>query len=182
VFPEQFDGVFQRLNEIEASMFADASEDDDQWPSFTVGGLINDGLWGFLYPLLPTPHHKGERDAVRQRAVAAAVVYAVTTETPWENIPEVFGVGPSTARRRFLSWTDADLWRKLRMAAVATPHAGWAREVADAATTRAGNRAHGHDTPTDTRPTDPATDGATGGTDPHAGPTAPRYLEPRAAE
>jgi transposase len=100
----------------------------------SVQSVINDERWEFLGPLLPN---------LNPRAVLAAIVYAVTTDTPWEDIPEVFGVMPSTAQRRFGAWTDADLWRQLAVAATDTPHAQWVGAVAVAAIDRAGNRARG---------------------------------------
>jgi transposase len=110
--------------------------------------MINDDRWAFVDPLLPSRRRRPPADGqMSPRAVLAAIIYAVTTDTPWEDLPDEFGVTPSAAQRRFGAWTDADLWRQLAVAATDTPHAQWARTVADAAIHRAGNRAHGWPNP-----------------------------------
>jgi transposase len=110
----------------------------------SIQAVINDDRWAFVGPLLPNRRRRPPADQQNSpRAVLAAIVYAVTTETHWEDIPDVFGVTPSTAQGRFGAWTDADLWRQLAVAAIDTPHARWACTVADAAIHRAGNRAVG---------------------------------------
>lgn len=120
--------------------------------------MINDERWAFVNPLLPLRRHRpplnGRMDT---RRAFAAVVYAVTTDTPWHQVPNAFGgVRPSTVQRRFWSWTDADVWRQLAAAAVGTPHERWAHIVADAAIGRAGRRAGGYTHPEPVPPDDPA--------------------------
>jgi transposase len=110
----------------------------------SIRSVINDDRWAFVGPLLPNRRRRPPDDL---RAEFAAVVCAVTTDSPWDEIPEVFGVLPSTAQRRFVTWTDADLWRRLAVTALDTPHAHWACTVADAAIHRAGKRAHGYPNP-----------------------------------
>jgi transposase len=110
--------------------------------------MINDDRWVFVESLLP--QRRPRTTTTRKtdpRAALAAVVYAVTTDTKWQDLPDVFGVAPSAAQRRFWTWTDADVWRRLAVAAIATPHARWARNDADAAIYRAGYRAHGFPAP-----------------------------------
>jgi transposase len=114
----------------------------------SIHAMINDDRWAFVEPLLP---HRGRRNPtdgqVSLRTVLAAIVYAVTTGTPWEDLPYDFGVTPSTAERWFDAWTDDDLWRQLAVAATGTPYAQWACTVADAAIHRADHRAHGYPDP-----------------------------------
>jgi transposase len=100
----------------------------------SIQSVINDELWEFLGPLLPN---------LNSRAMLAAIVYAVTTDTPWGDLPDEFGVTPRGAERRFNAWTDADLWRQLAVAATDTPHAQWVHAVSIAAIDRAGTRARG---------------------------------------
>jgi transposase len=109
-----------------------------------IRSVINDDRWAFVGPLLPNRRRRPPDDL---RAELAAVVCAVATNAPWNDLPEVFGVLPSTAQRRFFDWTDADLWRRLAVAAIDTPHAKWARTVADAAIHRASRRTHGYPNP-----------------------------------
>jgi transposase len=114
----------------------------------SIQAMINDDRWVFVDPLLPSRRRRPRADGqIGPRAVLAAIVYAVTTKTSWEDLPDEFGVTPATAQRRFGAWTDVDLWRQLAVAASGTPHARWARTVADAAIHRAGNRAHGYPDP-----------------------------------
>jgi transposase len=106
--------------------------------------VITDEQWALVAPLLPRRRAPAARPAnVDDRAVLAAIVHAVTTRTPWDAVPDVFGMASSTAYRRFRSWTDADLWRRLLRAANGTDHALWAVSVAFAAIGRAGSRALG---------------------------------------
>ena len=114
----------------------------------SIQAMINDDRWAFVDPLLPSRRRRSRADGqISPRAVLAAIVYAVTTETVWEDLPDEFGVTPAMAQRRFGVWTDVDLWRRLAVAASGTPHAHWARIVADTAVRRAGNRAHGYPDP-----------------------------------
>jgi transposase len=122
-----------------------------------IQSVINDERWAFVKPLLPTPRRPQlAHRRVDPRAAFAAVVYGVLTDTAWYQIPSVFGISRSTVNRHFLTYTDADLWRKLAVAAVDTPHATLALTVADAAIRRAGHHAPGcpHPEPVAEQPTD----------------------------
>ena len=115
----------------------------------SIRSVIDDERWAFVFPLLPMQRRHTDPGP---RVVFTAVVHAITTDTAWRHIPDVFGVSAAAARRRFWRFTDADLWRTLTAAATGTPHAGWARSLADAATYRARHRpVHGYQ-PIDERP------------------------------
>jgi transposase len=109
----------------------------------SVHSVIDDEQWEFVRPLLPGPHQPPADRPVNSRAVLAAIVCVVTTGTAWQDLPDVFGVTPAAAQRRFDGWTDADRWRQLAVAGTDTPHARWAARVAYAAIDRAGKRAPG---------------------------------------
>jgi transposase len=130
--------------------------------------VINDERWAFVQPWLPPWKRRKADGLLSTRAVLAAVVYVVTADIRWGDLPLVFEVTPEAARYRFQVWTDADLWRRLAVAAISTPHERWGRTVADAAIHRAGTRAVGYpqsyptampelvDEPTCTEPPRPA--------------------------
>lgn len=123
--------------------------------------LVPDGLWATVEPLLPpfAPRRQGGGSApVDERAVFTAVVYVLTDGCAWRGLPPSFGVSPATAHRRFTTWTEAGVWRRLHRAAAdgsaaataAEPTAGsgpaggceldWVAAIAAAATAR-GRRA-----------------------------------------
>lgn len=109
--------------------------------------MINDERWALVEPWLPPWKGRKADGRLSARAVLAAVVYVVTADIPWGDLPLAFEVTPEAARYRFQAWTDADLWRRLAVAAISTPHERWGRTVADAAIRRAGTRAVGYPEP-----------------------------------
>jgi transposase len=105
----------------------------------SIRTVLNDDRWSLVAPVLPDRRRRKTvtEQQVEPRAALAAVVYVVTTNLGWNDLPDdLFGIPGNTAHRWFLLWTDADLWRQLAAAAMGTPHARWARTVADAATAR----------------------------------------------
>ncbi|HEX3781322.1 MAG TPA: transposase [Pseudonocardiaceae bacterium] len=107
-----------------------------------IKAVITDEQWSFVAPLLGP--QGGSRPEIEPRHAFAAVVYMVMRGLPWRVVPPEFGLSMYTARRRFLSWTDADLWRHLAATAIGTPHAQWAHRVAVRAIGRASGRARGY--------------------------------------
>lgn len=104
--------------------------------------VITDTLWGFAGPLIPEIQRPAPANhPVDARAALAAIVYSITTDTPWAELPVEFGITPATAQRRFHSWNSYGFWRDLALAAIGTPHARWACTVADAAIHRTAHRA-----------------------------------------
>jgi transposase len=141
--------------------------------------MINDERWRLVRPLLPFTRQRKEDADVDVRAILAAVVYVVTTYTPWDRLPSVFGVARRSARYRFDIWTEANLWRQLAVACMTTPHAEWACRVANAAI-------HYAAVPAAPVPTVPELPGAAEVVDEPARPRHPRpnageYIEARAA-
>jgi transposase len=106
--------------------------------------LVPDELWKIVEPLIPPqperPQGGGTR-YVEDRAVFTAIVYVLTTGCAWRHLPAEFGVSKATAHRRFVTWTDAGLWRRLHRAVLDRlgERAGidWSRAVVDAASVRA---------------------------------------------
>src|SRR4051794_28919571 len=79
---------------------------------------------------------------VDDRAVFTAIVYVLTTGCTWRHLPAEFGVSKATAHRRFVSWTEAGLWRRLHRAVLdrlgEQAAIDWSRAVVDAASARFG--------------------------------------------
>ncbi|HEX3780301.1 MAG TPA: transposase [Pseudonocardiaceae bacterium] len=107
-----------------------------------IGAVITDEQWSFVILLLDTLG--SSRLEIEPRQAFAAVIYIVTGGLPWRVVPPEFGLSMYTAHRRFLSWTDVDLWRDLATTAIGTPHAQWAHSLAVKAIHRAGRRARGY--------------------------------------
>ncbi|MGW0917323.1 IS5 family transposase [Streptomyces sp. NPDC002784] len=106
--------------------------------------LVPDGLWELAAPLLPgfkSRPQGGSTAPVDERAVFTAVVYVLTSGCSWQLLPGDFGVSPATAHRRFTSWTEAGVWRKLHRAVLdelgAKGEIDWTSAIVDAASVRA---------------------------------------------
>ncbi|GGY04298.1 transposase [Streptomyces minutiscleroticus] len=106
--------------------------------------LVPDGLWALVAPLLPSfaARPQGGGTAPRdERGVFTAVVYVLTSECAWRQLPYTFGVSPATAHRRFAMWTEAGVWRRLHRAVLdglgARDELDWASVIVDAAAARA---------------------------------------------
>ena len=106
--------------------------------------LVPDGLWEIVEPLLPPQRERpqgGGTRFVEDRAVFTAIVYVLTAGCAWRHLPAEFGVSPATAHRRFVAWTEAGLWRRLRRAVLdrlgERAAIDWSRAVVEAASVRA---------------------------------------------
>ncbi len=116
--------------------------------------LVPDELWALVGPLIPrfTPRPQGGGTApADDRAVFTAIVFVVTSECAWRDLPPSFGVTIPTAHRRFQQWTDAGLWHALYQTVLAElgnqNELEWARTVIDAATVHAPKRRISHRPP-----------------------------------
>src|SRR4051794_41367910 len=73
-------------------------------------------------------------------AVFTAIVYVLTTGCAWRHLPAEFGVSKATAHRRFVTWTEAGLWRRLHRAVLdrlgGQGGVGWVPAGGDAAPVR----------------------------------------------
>ncbi|MEV0321265.1 transposase [Streptomyces sp. NPDC050658] len=103
--------------------------------------LVPDELWAVVRPLLPEfpARPQGGGTAPRdERAVFTAVVFALTGDCAWRQIPSAFGVPPATAHRRYTAWTRSQLWNRLLSAASeAGVEPDWVAAIAAAAARRA---------------------------------------------
>ncbi len=106
--------------------------------------LVPDGLWEIVEPLLPAQRERpqgGGTRRVNDRAVFTAIVYVLTTGYAWRHLPAEFEVSKATAHRRFVTWTQAGLGRRLHRAVLdrlgEQAAIDWSRAVVDAASVRA---------------------------------------------
>ncbi|MBB5953940.1 transposase [Saccharothrix tamanrassetensis] len=125
--------------------------------------LVPDPLWRTVASLLPGfgPRPQGGGTAPRDgRDVFTAVVFVLTGGCAWRRLPPAFGVSPATAHRRFLAWTEAGVWERLRRALRENPDLGddreWAVAIVDAARSRNASRRDGPDAAGPARPHPPA--------------------------
>lgn len=112
--------------------------------------LVTDELWRTVAPLLPSFSSRpqgGGTAPTDARIVFTAVVFVLTSNCAWRQLPQTFGISPATAHRHFLAWTKADLWHRLRQV---VPETGtgceheWALDIVATALTRAGTQPAGH--------------------------------------
>lgn len=65
-----------------------------------------------------------------------AVVYALTSDRAWRQLPPTFGTPYATAHRRFTPWTEVGLWRRLHRAVLnelsARGDVDWTSAIVDA--------------------------------------------------
>ncbi|MFE0106844.1 transposase [Streptomyces sp. NPDC059009] len=103
--------------------------------------LVSDQLWDLARPLLPpfAARPQGGGTAPRdERAVLTAVVYVLTSDCAWRQLPAMFGVPAATAHRRYAAWTEVHLWRRLDDAAKeAGVDPSWTATIVAAADRRA---------------------------------------------
>lgn len=105
--------------------------------------LVPDRVWETVALLLPefTPRRQGGgRCPLDGRSVFTAVVYVLTSECAWRRLPPFFEVSPATAHRRFVAWSRAGLWERMRQAALegeaADDERQWVMSIVEAATSR----------------------------------------------
>ncbi len=78
--------------------------------------LAPDALWQIVKPLAPPAGVRtqgGGRSCVDDRQILAAIVFVVTSECSWRQLPPLFGVKVSTVHRRFREWTRIGLWEQV---------------------------------------------------------------------
>lgn len=86
--------------------------DDD----LLVRRLVPDELWRFAVSLIPgtKPRRQGGgRRRSDDRAVLAAILFVLASESSWRSLPASFGVAVPTAYRRYGEWTAHGLWAQL---------------------------------------------------------------------
>ncbi|MFD1150847.1 transposase [Saccharothrix hoggarensis] len=78
--------------------------------------LAPDALWRIVQPLAPPAGVRtqgGGRGCIDDRQILAAIIFVVTGECSWRQLPPLFGVKVSTVHRRFREWTRIGLWEKV---------------------------------------------------------------------
>lgn len=81
-------------------------------------GLVPDGLWERVAPLLPPAPERRRRHPGRlrvpDRAAPAGILYVLWTGVAWRDVPaEMVGCSGVTAWRRLRDWTEAGVWPRL---------------------------------------------------------------------
>lgn len=80
---------------------------------------MSDGLWEIAEPLIPPskvrPQGGGTRDTPDE-TLFAAIINVLVSGCAWRALPPCFGISKSTAHRRFLIWSRADVWGSLHEA------------------------------------------------------------------
>lgn len=74
-------------------------------------------VWPLAQRHLPGPTVRPQGGGTRRsddEAVFAAVLFVLACETPWRALPRNFGVSWQHAHRRFVQWSDAEVWERLR--------------------------------------------------------------------
>jgi transposase len=72
-----------------------------------------DGLWEIAEPLIPEQRARpqgGGTANVPDETLFAAIIYLLVSGCAWRALPPCFGISKSTAHRRFLIWSRADVW------------------------------------------------------------------------
>ncbi len=84
-----------------------------------------------MEPLLPKerkPGKQGGRPRVSNRQVFTGILFVLRTGLPWQLLPLEMGCGSSsTCWRRFRTWTQRGIWRRLH--AVLVQELAWADEI-----------------------------------------------------
>ena len=70
---------------------------------------MDDGLWEFIKPLLPSPAKEG-RPRADDRRTLDAILYVLKTGTPWNDLPLEYG-DDVTAWRRLKLWEEKRVWK-----------------------------------------------------------------------
>jgi transposase len=96
---------------------------DFYWSMQTNFAEVPDDLWERVKRWIP-PWQRSPRGGPRRlddRRVFAGIVYRLRTGCQWDAIPSEFGSG-STCYRRFVEWTQADVFEKLHAEALCYYH------------------------------------------------------------
>ncbi len=81
-------------------------------------GLVPDGLWERIAPLLPPPkprrHRYPGRRPIDDRAALAGIMFVLKTGITWNQLPtSLVGCSGVTCWRRLRDWTEAGVWPAL---------------------------------------------------------------------
>jgi transposase len=113
-----------------------------------------------MAPLLPphSPHPKGGRPFLDDRACFTGIVFVLKTGIQWEDLPQEMGCGSGmTCWRRLRDWQEAGVFDRLQEMILARLEAAgeldWSRAVVDASLVRAKGVKKGANRPGPTRRT-----------------------------
>ncbi|GAA1606691.1 hypothetical protein GCM10009804_73400 [Kribbella hippodromi] len=106
--------------------------------------LVTDELWSVVAPLLPSFSSRpqgGGTAPIDARTVFTAVVYVLTSDCAWRQLPPTFSISQATAHRHFHAWTKCGLWSRLRKTVLSSGDRcdpAWTLEIVAAALDRSG--------------------------------------------
>jgi transposase len=72
---------------------------------------LSDEQWRFINPVLPPPAKTG-RPRTNDRRTVNVILYVLTTECRWMDLPKKYGAD-SIAHRRLRRWEKDGVWRKI---------------------------------------------------------------------
>lgn len=72
---------------------------------------LTDEQWSVIQPYLPKPSKVGH-PRVDDRKTLNGILYVLKTGCQWNNLPREYGSGV-TAWRRFTTWSEAGVWRRI---------------------------------------------------------------------
>jgi transposase len=76
---------------------------------FAMSIILSDEEWGRVDPLMPT-RRRGARAS--DRKVISAIVYVLTANIPWRDLPAYLGPY-TTAYNRYKRWSRRGLWQRI---------------------------------------------------------------------
>ncbi|WP_369387350.1 TniQ family protein [Streptomyces sp. CG1] len=114
-----------------------------------VEQMVPDTLWDLFQQVVPTTPEREPAITSRRhgnRESLAAIVFTAISGCGWNQLPLGFGLSGQTAYRRFIEWTEAGVWIRLRQLLPAIPdtqgESDWPRHAIDAVSARADKREH----------------------------------------
>jgi transposase len=108
--------------------------------------LLDDELWKWIEPLLPSPKPRRFRFPGRKpmdnRQALTGILFGLKTGLGWEDLPQEMGCGSGmSCWRRLRDWQQAGVWQRLHQVLLAqlrgADQIDWSRAVVDSSSVRA---------------------------------------------
>jgi transposase len=108
--------------------------------------LLDDELWKWIEPLLPSPKPRRFRFPGRKpmdnRQALTGILFVLKTGLGWEDLPQEMGCGSGmSCWRRLRDWQQAGVWQRWHQVLLAqlrgADQIDWSRAVVDSSSVRA---------------------------------------------